>query len=56
MSEVRILSPRPRSKMERYKRREQKLEARRRRIKKHGKNIGEIYRNALERRISKGDR
>ena len=40
--------------MKRYERREQKLEAKKNRIPKHGKNIGVVYKNALEKR--KNDR
>jgi len=36
--------------------RERKLESRKSRIPKHGKNIGMVYRNALEKRTSKEDR
>jgi len=39
--------------MERYERREQKLEAKKSRVAKHGKNIGVNYRNALEKRTIK---
>lgn len=41
--------------MERYKRREQKLGAKKSRIPKHGKNIGANYKNALEKRSNKTD-
>ena len=37
-------------KMERYERREQKIDAKKNRIRKHGRNIGVVYRNALEKR------
>lgn len=36
--------------MERYERREQKLKAKKSRIPKHSKNIGMIYKNAIEKR------
>jgi len=36
--------------MEHYERREQKIEAKRKKIPKHGRNIGVIYKNALEKR------
>lgn len=39
--------------MEKYERREQKLEAKRSRIPKHGRDIGVVYRNALEKRAKK---
>lgn len=42
--------------MEKYERREQKLEAKKARIPKHGRNVGVVYRNALEKRTSKEDR
>ena len=42
--------------MEKYKRREQRLETKKRMIPKHGRNIGEVYKNALDKRTSKEDR
>ena len=36
--------------MERYKRREQKLEVKKNRMPKHGRNVGVVYKNALEKR------
>lgn len=36
--------------MEKYERREKKLEAKKNRIPKHGKNIGVIYKNSLQKR------
>lgn len=41
--------------MRRYERREKKLEAKRERIPKHGKNTGTVYRNAIERRAKEDD-
>lgn len=41
--------------MERYERREQKLGAKKRRVPKHNKNIGVIYRNALGKRANRED-
>jgi hypothetical protein len=38
--------------MERYERREKKLESKRNKMKKHGRNIGIIYKNALDKRAT----
>ena len=39
-------------KMERYERREKKLDSKKNKMKKHGKNLATIYKNALDKRIT----